>query len=137
MLSENMDHWGIDNRCQTVVDTADVLISARGVLNDWKMPDIPGLNDFKGELMHSANWDPNTQVEGKLIALIGGGSSGIQILPNIQPKAARVDHYMKGKTWIPPFGIGGQGVMDRGGDRKLLSDFVTKNFESRRLSSTF
>lgn len=38
-------------------DEADVLISATGALNNWKWPNIPGLHDFKGKLMHSAKWD--------------------------------------------------------------------------------
>lgn len=38
-------------------DQADILISATGALNNWKWPDIPGLHDFKGKLMHSARWD--------------------------------------------------------------------------------
>lgn len=103
------------------MDTADVVISAVGALNKWKMPELPGLDMFKGDLMHSANWDSNFDPAGKRIALIGGGSSGIQILPQIAPKAKYVDHYMKGKTWIPPFGIGGQGVNGRSGERKTAS----------------
>lgn len=85
------------------------------------MPEIKGLDTFKGLLMHSANYDTSFDATGKRVALIGGGSSGIQILPKIQPIAARVDHYMKGKTWIPPFGIGALDVMDRNGDRELPS----------------
>lgn len=38
-------------------DQCDVLISATGALNNWKWPNIPGLHDFKGKLMHSACWD--------------------------------------------------------------------------------
>lgn len=38
-------------------DHCNVLISATGALNDWKWPDIPGLGDFQGKLMHSARWD--------------------------------------------------------------------------------
>lgn len=38
-------------------DTADVLISARGNLNDIAWPDIPGLRSFEGEVMHSAKWN--------------------------------------------------------------------------------
>lgn len=77
-----------------------MLIAASGILNWWKWPDIPGLHDFKGHLVHSANWDHSYDVTGKRVALIGGGSSGIQLLPNIQPKVAHCDHYMRGKTWI-------------------------------------
>ncbi|UPK95264.1 hypothetical protein LCI18_006199 [Fusarium solani-melongenae] len=101
---------------EVVTDSADVLIQAVGALNKWKMPEIKGLYDFKGPLMHSAHYDTSFDPTGKRIALIGGGSSGIQILPQIQPIAQRVDHYMKGKTWIPPFGLGAQGVMDRNGE---------------------
>jgi cation diffusion facilitator CzcD-associated flavoprotein CzcO len=38
-------------------DSCDVLVSATGALNDWKWPQIPGLQDFKGKLLHSASWD--------------------------------------------------------------------------------
>jgi cation diffusion facilitator CzcD-associated flavoprotein CzcO len=41
----------------TSTDSCDVLLSATGALNEWKWPKIPGLNDFKGKLLHSANWD--------------------------------------------------------------------------------
>lgn len=104
--------------CQTVVDTGDVLISAVGILNQWKWPNIPGLHDFKGRLVHSAAFPADVEIEGKRVAVIGGGSSGIQILPQMQRKAKVVDHYMKGKTWIPPAGIGGEGLAERGGNRE-------------------
>ncbi len=42
---------------ETFVDEANIVISARGTLNDYKWPDIPGLEDFQGTLMHSAAWD--------------------------------------------------------------------------------
>lgn len=38
-------------------DSADVLMTGTGLLNDWKWPSIPGLQSFKGQLLHSANWD--------------------------------------------------------------------------------
>lgn len=37
--------------------TSDIVISAVGILNNWKWPDIEGLHSFKGKLLHSANWD--------------------------------------------------------------------------------
>ncbi|QKX62741.1 uncharacterized protein TRUGW13939_09903, partial [Talaromyces rugulosus] len=85
---------------QTTHDSGDILISATGILNAWKWPDIPGLFDFKGHIVHTANWDHSYDLKGKKIALVGGGSSGIQILPEIQPIVERCDHYMRGKTWI-------------------------------------
>lgn len=41
-----------------VDDTANVLVTARGQLNEIKWPPIPGLENFKGKKMHSGAWDP-------------------------------------------------------------------------------
>ena len=51
----------------------------------WKWPAIPGLDSFQGVKLHSANWDTSAKLEGKRVAVIGGGSSAVQIVPNIQP----------------------------------------------------
>jgi cation diffusion facilitator CzcD-associated flavoprotein CzcO len=40
-----------------IADVCDVFISASGILNDWKWPEIKGLHTFKGKLLHSAKWD--------------------------------------------------------------------------------
>lgn len=56
-----------------VIDHADILINASGVLNAWRWPDIPGLHDFKGPLMHTADWDRSVNLEGKRVGLIGNG----------------------------------------------------------------
>lgn len=53
--------------------------------SNWKWPDIPGLHSFKGKLLHSAAWDKNADWRGKKVAVLGCGSSGVQIVPTIQP----------------------------------------------------
>lgn len=58
-----------------------------GLLNAWKWPAIPGLQSFKGPLLHTAAWDRSVNLDGKRIALIGVGSSGVQVLPALQPNA--------------------------------------------------
>ena len=45
------------------------------------MARFEGLQHFKGKLVHSANWDDSIDFTGKKIAVIGGGSSAIQIIP--------------------------------------------------------
>ena len=81
-------------------DSADVIYRCIGGLNDWKWPDIPGLHSFKGKLVHSATWDTTYDYRGQNVAVIGNGSSGIQIVPTIQPQVERLDHYVRGRTWI-------------------------------------
>ncbi|KAH6664153.1 putative dimethylaniline monooxygenase [Halenospora varia] len=63
------------------VDYCYVLINATGFLNKWKWPAIPGLESFKGPKLHSAAWDQKVDCKGKRVAVIGTGSSAIQIVP--------------------------------------------------------
>ena len=84
----------------TFEDVADVFVTGSGALNQWKWPDIAGLHDYRGQLMHSANWDDSFNFKGKTIAVLGAGSSGIQIVPSLAPHVEKMDHYVRGRTWI-------------------------------------
>ncbi|KAF7554996.1 hypothetical protein G7Z17_g2518 [Cylindrodendrum hubeiense] len=95
-------------------DEADVLILGWGMLNNWEWPKVPGLHSFKGPYMHSADYDTTFDPTGKTIAVVGGGSSGIQILPHIQKVAKHVDHYMRSQNWIAPLGFGAIELEKRG-----------------------
>jgi len=57
----------------TIHDDCDILINASGVLNAWKWPDIPGLQSYKGPLLHTAVWDPSVDLKDKHVGLIGNG----------------------------------------------------------------
>ena len=99
--------WNVKIEHNGVVfeDECNVLISATGCLNNWKWPTLDGLQEFKGKLLHSANWDTEWDWSGQKIAIIGAGSSALQILPQMQKTASDVYHYVRGKTWVSaPFG---------------------------------
>lgn len=81
-------------------DYCDILISGSGILNSWKYPDIPGLDAFKGKLMHSAAWDPDYDLSGKTVAVIGGGSSAVQLIPSIQPHVQKMTAFLRSGAWI-------------------------------------
>lgn len=53
--------------------------------SNWKWPDVEGLHDFKGDLVHTASWPEGHDLTNKTVALIGNGATGIQLLPAIQP----------------------------------------------------
>ena len=53
--------------------TCDIFINAGGYLNEPKMPNIPGLKTFEGEILHSASWDQKFSSRGKRLALLGNG----------------------------------------------------------------
>ncbi|OJD31367.1 fad nad-p-binding domain-containing protein [Diplodia corticola] len=81
-------------------DVAEFFINAGGVLHKWKWPDIPGLHDFKGKLMHSASYEEGYDLSGKKVAVIGSGSSGVQIVAAITPKVKQLYHWVRNPIWI-------------------------------------
>ncbi|KAI1268611.1 hypothetical protein F5Y18DRAFT_236215 [Xylariaceae sp. FL1019] len=83
-------------------DWCHFLLDCSGILNNWKWPDIPGLHDFHGKLVHSADWPKDFDYEGKVVAVIGNGSSGIQIVPAMQPKVKKLLHFARSPTWLAP-----------------------------------
>lgn len=85
-----------------VHDECDILINAGGILNNWRWPAIPGLFDYKGKLLHTANWDESVDLTGKNVGLIGNGSSGIQVLPAIREKVSHVTTFIREPTWVSP-----------------------------------
>jgi len=82
--------------------TADVLISAGGPLSEPSMPDIPGLDAFPGAVFHSARWDHGTDLAGKRIAVVGTGASAIQLVPELQKKAAKLVLFQRTPAWVMP-----------------------------------
>ena len=54
-------------------DICDILINASGILNAWRYPAIPGIEMYKGILLHTANWDEAVDLENKHVGLIGNG----------------------------------------------------------------
>lgn len=81
-------------------DEADILINGSGILNKWSWPNIPGIQSFRGKLVHSAAWDEALDWTNKRVAIIGNGSSAIQILPQMQSSAAHITTYIRSATWI-------------------------------------
>ncbi|KAK2750490.1 hypothetical protein FQN55_002090 [Onygenales sp. PD_40] len=87
---------------EMVEDSADVVINCAGVLNKWKWPDIPGLHSFEGTLVHTARYPQDLDLKGKTVAVIGAGSSAIQVVPTIQPVVKSLISFNRSPTWIAP-----------------------------------
>ncbi|KAK5065320.1 hypothetical protein LTR84_001158 [Exophiala bonariae] len=100
---EDRGQWQVkvEHNNTIIEDYADILISAQGFLNTWNWPSIPGLSQFKGKKVHSASWDHEYDYSNKRIAVIGNGSSGIQILPQMAKlPGTKVTSFQRGPTWI-------------------------------------
>lgn len=92
--------WHIEtNRGQY---TADILISGHGGLSAPSVPELPGLERFKGTVFHSAEWNHDHDISGERVAVVGTGASAIQIVPSIQPRVRELHLFQRTPAWIVP-----------------------------------
>ncbi|CAM1507504.1 Fc.00g071450.m01.CDS01 [Cosmosporella sp. VM-42] len=100
--SEQIAKWcvTVETGGATFTDEGDFLINAGGILNEWKWPSISELHSFEGKLMHSAEWDVTYDFNDKRIAVIGGGSSAVRIVPSLQPLVKAMKTFIRSPTWI-------------------------------------
>lgn len=82
--------------------SSNFVVSASGLFANAAMPDIKGLERFKGQMQHTANWNDQFEPEGKRVALIGNGSSGTQLMPWLAEKADQVYAFQRTAQWIVP-----------------------------------
>ena len=82
--------------------TARLVVSATGPLNRPNIPDIKGLNNFKGPYFHSSEWDYSVDLKNKTIGVIGTGASAIQFVPEIAPEVKQLYLFQRTPPWIVP-----------------------------------
>jgi cation diffusion facilitator CzcD-associated flavoprotein CzcO len=79
-----------------------VLVSGMGGLSRPSTADIPGLEKFRGELFHSAQWNHRFELRGKRVAVVGTGASAIQFVPRIVDRVEKLYLYQRTPPWIVP-----------------------------------
>ena len=77
-------------------------ICSTGPLSQPRWPDIPGLDDFQGERLHSARWDHRVPLQGKRVGVIGTGSTAVQLIPPVAAQAARTFVFQRTANWVLP-----------------------------------
>jgi cation diffusion facilitator CzcD-associated flavoprotein CzcO len=94
--------WTIRTEHQDAVK-ARVFVMATGCLSSSKLPEIPGLETFKGKTFHTAHW-PHEGVDftGLRVGVIGTGSSGVQSIPVIAGQAADLTVFQRTPAYSLP-----------------------------------
>jgi cation diffusion facilitator CzcD-associated flavoprotein CzcO len=101
VFNENMGKWVVKTKGgETIIARHWVLAS--GPLHVPAMPEIKGLENFKGKVMHSAEWDHSYDLTGKKVASIGTGGSAIQYVPEIAPKVGQLHVFQRTPAWVIP-----------------------------------
>jgi cation diffusion facilitator CzcD-associated flavoprotein CzcO len=84
------------------------VVLAIGALSDPKAPDIAGVADFAGECYFTSTWpkDGSVDLRGKRVGVIGTGSSGVQVVPEIAKVAAEVYVFQRTANYVIPTSSG-------------------------------
>jgi cation diffusion facilitator CzcD-associated flavoprotein CzcO len=102
-------HWDADSTCWRLVDqnghsySSRYLITGLGLLSDPTLPNIPGVEDFKGEAFHTSRWPKSSvSLKGKNVGVIGVGATAIQLIPEVAKEAKSLTVFQRTPNWAMP-----------------------------------
>jgi cation diffusion facilitator CzcD-associated flavoprotein CzcO len=106
VLQQNWDDeaavWRLTVRDRQPVTARFLISSVGGYINAKNTVDIPGVDEFEGTVLRPNAWDDGYHTRGKRIAVIGTGSSGVQIAAALSAEAGRLDVYQRTPAWVLP-----------------------------------
>ena len=82
--------------------SARFLITATGGTGDPNIPELQGLDRFRGTVAHTLTWPENLDLAGKRVAVLGTGSSGIQVVVAAAEVAEEVTVLQRTASWVVP-----------------------------------
>ena len=102
-FNEAENYWEVTtDKGETV--TTRFLITALGMLSAIYTPDIPGIENFKGERYHTGAWPKDADLKGKRVGVIGTGSTGIQLITTIAPEVGHLTVFQRSAQYTVPLG---------------------------------
>ena len=79
------------------------MITALGPLSAPTMPRFEGMADFKGQSFHTGLWPKEpVSFEGKRVAVIGTGASGVQTIQEVAKTAGHLTVFQRRPNWCTP-----------------------------------
>ncbi|KAM5352841.1 hypothetical protein ACJ41O_005563 [Fusarium nematophilum] len=79
-----------------------ILLSAVGGFSQLRDARFPGMQDYKGKIFHTAQWDHWFDWHDKRVAVIGNGCSAAQVVPSIAPGVKKLTQYARSPQWYHP-----------------------------------
>ena len=103
-FDELTQEWSVDSICHGKKNTEriNIVISCVGQLNQPKIPEINGLEDFQGDMFHSSQWPNFDTISGKKVAVVGSGASAFQIVPSIAKSCKELTIFQRSPPWMFP-----------------------------------
>ena len=82
--------------------TAKAVVASPGMFGDLRLPDIDGMNRFKGASWHTGEWPADRPLGGRRVAIIGSAATAVQMLPEVAKVAASVHLFQRSANWVLP-----------------------------------
>ena len=105
---------------------ARAIVSATGTFRKPYLPEVPGMNEFEGTIIHSSEYRSPEPLEGQRVAVVGGGNSGAQILAEVSKTAETLWITQKQPNFLPDEV-----------DGRYLFDVATKMYEAKKRGESF
>jgi cyclohexanone monooxygenase len=94
-------HWKVTTKDGDSY-TCKYFISGMGMISEPEIPEIKGMDNFKGPLFHSSRWPEDLDYEGKRVGLIGAGATTVQMVPVMSKTAESVTVFHRTPNYILP-----------------------------------
>jgi 4-hydroxyacetophenone monooxygenase len=89
---------------------ADFVVSATGLFSNPLPLAVKGAERFAGTLVHSTKWTDEVAVQGKRVAIIGNGSTGVQMMARVAEAARELTVFQRTPQWITPTALYGDPI---------------------------
>ena len=83
---------------------ATYVINAVGLLSAINFPNLPGLDTFEGETIHTAAWPEGKDLAGRRVGVIGTGSTGQQVITALAPEVEHLTVFVRTPQYSVPVG---------------------------------
>ncbi|KAJ5385709.1 hypothetical protein N7509_008250 [Penicillium cosmopolitanum] len=80
---------------ETYYQECKILISAVGGLVNPNYFDVTGIEDFQGDIFHTARWRPEISLRQKNVIVVGNGCSASQLVPTIVEDAKNISQFIR------------------------------------------
>ncbi|HEV3110828.1 MAG TPA: NAD(P)/FAD-dependent oxidoreductase [Candidatus Binataceae bacterium] len=77
----------------------NAVIASVGFLSRPNLPEVPGMETFKGQSFHTARWPQELELKGKRVAVIGTGATGYQMTPELAKMVGHTYVFQRTPSW--------------------------------------
>lgn len=100
---ETTGRWTVKT-AEGYVANCKYLFLASGSLHRKYTPDLPGLKDFKGKLVHSGDYPEDLDCTGKKVAIIGAGATAVQLTQELGKVASELTVFLRRPSYCCAMG---------------------------------